>query len=713
MTASAGGCPSPDQLERLLGEELADADRTAVESHVETCTACQERLERLAASTVPPATPATDSARGGAPGPEPGEDFLERLRRLPPPVPGTGATTTLADRGMPKNLGPYEILGRVGAGGMGTVYKARHRELDKVVALKVLPADRVDEAAVARFRNEMKAAGRLGHTNIVTAHDAGRVGGTYYLAMDFVDGSDLAALVYRLGPLPIPDACELVRQAAVGLQHACECGLAHRDVKPSNLMLARGGVVKVLDLGLARSLADVPAVDRLTATGVLLGTADYVAPEQIDRAHAADARSDVYGLGGTLYFLLTGSPPFGGTEYGTWLQKLRAHAEAPVPPVRRQRPEVPAALAALLERMLAKDPADRPATPGAVAEALRPFAAGADLPALLDRTGAITPRPAAPGTHTSGRRPGVRAVALRYGITAAAGALAALLAVLPFLRTGRGQIDDTRGLTSPGSPAAEPHAPDPEEGVRLTYGAYGPPRPDHRVLPGEDIHLDLVTRGAGKDEKGNVDFSIAGELVDKDGKKWAELAPVPIKGPLYRGGSTLNSRASFELSPRQPPGEYRAKARVTDKITGRVVNFEHPVYVLRPEFGVVRLRLTHDQEGKLPAGSHLTEGQQFFVQMRLVDFEHKDGRIRVSVTVSARDRDGKDTMLSPMKPLNIDQKVEDAFGYFDLSSGLLRTIMAGEAVITVEAEDVIGRKKVSYELPVVIHPPRSTSGKER
>src|SRR5205823_4025696 len=129
------------------------------------------------------------------------------------------------------------------------------------------------------------------HPTIVTAYDAGRVGGTYYLAMDFVDGADLSALVGRVGPLGVPDACELVRQAAVGLQHACECGLAHRDVKPSNLMLARGGVVKVLDLGLARSLADLPAEERLTTSGMVLGTADYVAPEQIDRAHTAAARA--------------------------------------------------------------------------------------------------------------------------------------------------------------------------------------------------------------------------------------------------------------------------------------------------------------------------------------------------------------------------------------------------------------------------------------
>jgi hypothetical protein len=591
---------------------------------------------------------------------------------------------------------------------MGTVYRARHRELDKVVALKVLPAERVDEAVVARFRNEMKAAGRLAHTNIVAAHDAGRADGTYYLAMDFVDGADLSALAGRLGPLPVPDACELIRQAAVGLQHACECGLAHRDVKPSNLMLARGGVVKVLDLGLARSLADLPEPDRLTATGMLLGTADYVAPEQIDRAHTADSRADVYGLGGTLYFLLTGSPPFGG--HRSWLEKLRAHAEAPVPQVRRRRPEVPAALAALLERMLAKRPDDRPATPGEVAGALQPFAAGADPAALLVRGLGSAPRPAAPDAPAA--RGGVRGAALRYALTALAGAAVALLAAAPFFGRTREQVPEPQQPDN-GPKAVQPVKPDEKkgaeepEGVRLTYGSGGPPRPDKKVLPGEEVFLDFVVRGLATDAKGEVNISLAGELIDADGKKLVGLVPVPGKGPLYLGGSTFEGSVSFTLAADQRPGEYRARARLTDNISGRVVSMEHPVYVLRPEFGATRVRLTHDEEGKWPAGSHLTVGQQFFVQMRIMNFEHKDGRIQITVKLSALDRDGKDTMLAPIKPLNINQKVEDAFTYFDLRPPPLRTVMAGEAVIKVELEDVIGGKKASYELPVVIHPPRS------
>jgi hypothetical protein len=385
MSAAPTRCPSAGELERLLAEELADADRTAVETHVETCPNCQGQLERLVATTAPlpaaPAVPPESAVRAAGAD----EVFLDQLRQLPPRS-GPRNEASAADH-LPSQLGPYEILGRLGRGGMGAVYKARHRELDKVVAIKVLPPDRVDESAVSRFRTEMKAAGRLDHPNIVTAHDAGRLGETHYLVTEFVDGTDLARLVARRGPLSVSDACELARQAAAGLRHAHERGLVHRDVKPSNLMLAKGGVVKVLDLGLAR-LPGTPPADGLTATGMLLGTADYIAPEQIDRASAADARADVYGLGATLYFLLAGEPPFGDGRR-SWLDKLRAHQLEPVPPLGPRRPDVPPALAALVESMLAKDPADRPPA-AAVVEALRPFAAGADPRKLLDELGAAS-----------------------------------------------------------------------------------------------------------------------------------------------------------------------------------------------------------------------------------------------------------------------------------------------------------------------------------
>lgn len=702
-----GSCPTPDNLARLLGEELAEADRTTVEAHVQTCAVCQERLERLVGGATSTNRPSTVVRAAAA---EPDEAFMDRLRQLPLPPPQSEHATREMEPSVPPSLGPYEILGRLGRGGMGTVYRARHRELDKVVALKVLPAERVNESMVARFRNEMKATGRLAHPNIVTAHDAGRVGATYYLAMDFVDGTNLSDLVKQLGALPIPDACALVQQAATGLQHACESGLAHRDVKPSNLMLARGGVVKVLDLGLARTLADLPEPDRLTAAGMVLGTADYLAPEQIDQAHTADTRSDVYGLGGTLYFLLTGAPPF--SEHRTWLEKLRAHATSPIPPVRQRRPEVPAALAALLERMLAKAPNDRPATPGEVADALGPFVAGADLTGLLNRGGLDSPVRRSTDPPVAGRRRGFRRAALRYVFAALAGAAIALVAAVPFLVRGRERAPEPPeppGGDPPGAPpvkAEKKEDPEEVEGIRLTYGSGGPPRPDHRVLPGEQIFVEYFAR-VGTDRKGEVDLALAGELVDKVGKKWTELAPSPIRGPMYRNGPQFYGGASFTLDAQQAPGDYVARLRLTDKVNGRSVNFEHSVYVLRPEFGAVRLRLSHDKDGKWPAGGNMTVGQEFFLQGRAVSYTRKERRIHVFINVSAWDREGNDTTPAPLKPLNFNQEVDDNFIYFDFAFGPLRAVMAGDATIRVEMADRIGDKKAKYELPVLIHPPRT------
>jgi hypothetical protein len=209
------------------------------------------------------------------------------------------------------------------------------------------------------------------------------------------------------------------------------------------------------------------------------------------------------------------------------------------------------------------------------------------------------------------------------------------------------------------------------------------------------------------DSAGEVNVAVSGELIDQTGKRWAELAPIPTRGPMYLGGSSVSGWVSFDLAAAQPPGEYRAKARVTDRVTGRVVNFEHPVYVLRPEFGATRLRLTHDGAGAWPTGCHITVGQQFYVQGRAIGYTRKDGRIHVTINVSARDRDGKETTAEPLKPFKINQEVGDDFVYFNFSFGPLKTVMAGEATITLEMKDVLGDRAARYELPVVIHPPRS------
>jgi serine/threonine protein kinase len=279
-------------------------------------------------------------------------------------------------------LGQYRILGHLGQGGMGTVYKAEHVLLNRVVALKVLRPELIRvPGAVARFRGEMRAAGRLAHRNIVQASDARRIKGLLFLVMEFVDGIDLARMVAQLGRLPVPAACEAARQAALGLQHAHALGLVHRDVKPANLMLTHPGQVKLLDLGLAL-LRDARSVAKEPPPGeYLVGTADYLAPEQIAGGREVDGRTDLYSLGCTLYELLTGRPPF--ARFASVPQKLRAHVEAPVPVVRRIRRDVPRGVAVVLGRLLAKEPAGRFKSAAECAAVLQPFGEGAGLAGLL------------------------------------------------------------------------------------------------------------------------------------------------------------------------------------------------------------------------------------------------------------------------------------------------------------------------------------------
>ncbi len=210
---------------------------------------------------------------------------------------------------------------------------------------------------VERFSREMKAVGKLQHPNIIAASDAGEAEGWHFLVMELVDGCDLAAVARTHGPLTVADAAELGRQAVLGLQCVHEHGLVHRDIKPSNLMLGPGGAVKILDLGLALLREDEPPGDELTETGFGLGTADYMSPEQAQDAHQVTIQSDLYSLGCTLYKLLTGRAPFDSPSYRSTLKKMQAHLRDPVPPLQTQRPDVPAELAAIVHRLLEKDPA--------------------------------------------------------------------------------------------------------------------------------------------------------------------------------------------------------------------------------------------------------------------------------------------------------------------------------------------------------------------
>lgn len=259
---------------------------------------------------------------------------------------------------IPSRVGEYRVQRLIGSGGMGRVYLAEHEKMQRIVALKTLPPERMRQAsAVDRFYAEVRAAARLLHPNIVTAFDAGNAGGIHYLAMEYVNGPTLTALVAKSGPLSIADAVSAIRDCARGLAHAHAAGIVHRDVKPSNLMRASDGTVKVVDLGLAsvgrNTAANVVAKER--DAGKLVGTIAFMSPEQLENPDAVDARSDIYSLGATFYFLLTGHPPY----EGDFLAQVRGHRHDPLPELFAVRPDVDLRLEHVLHRMMAKRPQDR------------------------------------------------------------------------------------------------------------------------------------------------------------------------------------------------------------------------------------------------------------------------------------------------------------------------------------------------------------------
>ncbi|MBL8795889.1 MAG: protein kinase [Planctomycetia bacterium] len=303
-------------------------------------------------------------------------------------------------------LGQYLLLEPLGQGGMGVVYKARHRRLDRLDAVKLIRKEHLtSETAVLRFYQEARAAARLHHPNIVSIYDADEVAGTHYMAMEYVAGVDLAHLLKKHVRLKVVQACEYIRQAALGLQHAHERGLVHRDLKPSNLIVAaspgqagrqlESEVIKILDMGLARldqHTNDLSSERPMTNPGGLMGTPDYMAPEQAQDAHGVDIRADLYSLGCTLYHLLTGKVPFPG---GSLLKKLDAHRSQQPQPLTHYLPQLLPEVERIVFRLMAKQPADRYQTPAELAVALSqlllPDEADEDAPTTAYIEGAIAP----------------------------------------------------------------------------------------------------------------------------------------------------------------------------------------------------------------------------------------------------------------------------------------------------------------------------------
>ncbi|HEV3342094.1 MAG TPA: bifunctional serine/threonine-protein kinase/formylglycine-generating enzyme family protein [Pirellulales bacterium] len=280
---------------------------------------------------------------------------------------GFQAAEILAGRGSALVLGNYVVLDRIGAGGMGQVFKAWHRRMQRLVALKTLPDQRgASEDSIARFRREILSAARLSHPNIVAAYDADVAQQIHFLVMEYVDGENLAEVVRQQGAIPITLAVRYVLDAARGLAYAHQRGLVHRDVKPSNLIVGSSGTVKLLDLGLARTATRIAGAE-LTMPGDVVGTLEYMAPEQASGSQDVDRRADVYGLGCTLYRLVTCEFPYRGTSASAL---IAAHREEKIPSLRASRGDIPRALDSLFKRMVAKQPADRFQTMDEVVRAL-------------------------------------------------------------------------------------------------------------------------------------------------------------------------------------------------------------------------------------------------------------------------------------------------------------------------------------------------------
>jgi serine/threonine protein kinase len=382
-------CPNQHALSSYLCGILDEGSAESISDHLDRCDHCEQTIENLNAQQ---------------------DTWVSKLR-LPPPVDefagevdlqGIEAfvvglarrATSTGDAPVPDDLqgttlGPYRLAAQLGVGGMGAVYRATHERLGKEVAIKVLTTTQTtDRKSIARFEREMRAVGGIEHPNIVGATDAGDADGRHYLVMELIHGFDFSRLAAGNDPFPVASACELIRQAACGLEAAHRLGMVHRDIKPSNLMLAKPRtpndppLVKVLDLGLALLSSESETTGHeLTMAGQVMGTLDFMAPEQATGSQRVDHRADVYALGATLYRLLCGTAPL--PRNGTMMQQLFAIANTTPASIESARTDIPKGLADLIGRMLRKDASERPQSASEVAIALLPFCDQHDLPALL------------------------------------------------------------------------------------------------------------------------------------------------------------------------------------------------------------------------------------------------------------------------------------------------------------------------------------------
>ena len=391
MDAAPSLHPTDQTLSSFGLGKLDDRSAEAVNQHLEECSDCRKRVSEMSSDSFLDRVRVAQAYRSAIGQFQPGGTRNYEGSISSPLPPADTLPPGLADHP------DYEIKKELGRGGMGVVYLAHNKLMGRDEVLKVMGRQIIERPGVLdRFLREIRAVAKLRHPNIVSAYSAVRLGESIVFAMEYVDGLDLSKMVKAKGPLPVAHACNFVYQAALGLQHAHEEKLVHRDIKPANLMLSRKGekaAVKVLDFGLAKVTREEKVDGGLTSEGQALGTPDFIAPEQILDAQSADIRADIYSLGGTLYYLLTGRPPF---KANSLYDMYQAHISRDADPLNFVRPEVPVELAALVAKMMAKDPNRRFQTPGEVAQALTTFfkpavGAGSKLRPNLSTVGTAAP----------------------------------------------------------------------------------------------------------------------------------------------------------------------------------------------------------------------------------------------------------------------------------------------------------------------------------
>lgn len=543
MSRPQQGHPNEDVLTDFGLGRLDPSESSWIEEHLSECPECCESLLNLRDDTFagivrtlskaddPEVCETVDKPDAEADNPDLTKmEMTDRAVDLD----SVPAATMLVPSGLPapsselpvelKDHPRYEVVEQIGQGGMGAVYRAQHRLMNRPVALKLINSQLIRHPqAVERFRREVQAAAQLSHPNIVAAYDAEQAGDVHFLAMEFVEGTDLNDVVQRHGVLPVVEACDYIRQAALGLQHAHEKGMIHRDIKPHNLMLSPDGQVRILDFGLAGFVTESAIIHadsmnaepgdasplHLTTLGSVIGTPDYIAPEQARDAHSADIRADIYSLGCTLYFLLAGKPPF---EADSVVETLNAHAEAARPQLTTVREDVSTEVNAILQRMIARDPAERYQTPAGVAEALCSVVQRA--PESVEEW---TPR-TAPEPRRARRQVVLTAMATLF--------LAVIAAVVVYIQTDHGVVrvevtDPSLNVTVSGQTISMD-----DNGKPLTIRA----GEQKLIVRQKDSEFQMVTDSFDLLRRGKVVFKVEllpGEVVvSKDGLRFGSKALV-------------------------------------------------------------------------------------------------------------------------------------------------------------------------------------------